>query len=147
MAGSRSAAFLPGQFHLLARAFERASLMLSEAEVLPSVEACLADKVLAVVAAGECDPARVSAAALASMRDCLRDCTGCHIVGLSSSIAAGVAARSSGAGNDVGRHWRVARIASSARRYVALPLRGAILGRLVGNSCRRTCAVGQITGS
>jgi hypothetical protein len=102
MAGLRSAAFLPGQFHLLARAFERATATLSEAEAVPSIKACLADKVLAVVAAGECDPARVSAVALATMRDCRRDCTGCQIVGLPSSIAAGVQATSSRAGSDAG---------------------------------------------
>jgi pyrimidine deaminase RibD-like protein len=78
MAGVRSANFLPGQFHLLARAFERATATLTDAESTPSVKACLADKVLAVVAAGHCEPARVSEAALAAMRDCLLDCTGCQ---------------------------------------------------------------------
>jgi hypothetical protein len=102
MAGLRSAAFLPGQFHLLARAFERAAASLSDAEAVPSIKACLADKVLAVVAAGECDPVRVSAAALVTMRVCRRDCTGCQIVGLPSSIAAGVTAPPSRAGSDAG---------------------------------------------
>ncbi|NVN88116.1 MAG: hypothetical protein HXX15_18710 [Rhodopseudomonas sp.] len=100
MAGLRPATFLPGQFHLLARAFEEATAALSKAESIPSIEACLADKVLAAVAAGECNPVTVSVAALAAMRDCLRDCTGCQIGDLPSSFVAGVTASPSCAGGD-----------------------------------------------
>jgi hypothetical protein len=69
---------LPGQFHLLSRAFEQATRGLSDAENIPSIKACLADKVLAVVASGESDPGRLSKAALSTMRACLLDCTGCR---------------------------------------------------------------------
>jgi hypothetical protein len=97
MAGLRSATYLPGQFHLLARAFERATDALSDPESVPSIKACLADKLLAAVASGACDPAAASAAALAAMRACLRDCTGCQVAGLPSPIAPGVASsRASG---------------------------------------------------
>jgi hypothetical protein len=61
--------FLPGQFHLLSRAFEQATKGLSKAENIPAIKACLADKVLAVVASGEGDPIKLNQAALATMRE------------------------------------------------------------------------------
>jgi hypothetical protein len=73
----RPATYLPGQFHLLARAFEQATAALSQREASPSIKACLADKILAAVAAGEIDPDRVSVVALEALRHCLRGCQGC----------------------------------------------------------------------
>jgi hypothetical protein len=68
---------LPGQFHLLSHAFHHATRRLSKAESTPAIKACLADKFLTVLASGESDPVRLSQAALATMRGCLRNCTGC----------------------------------------------------------------------
>ncbi|MBB1092017.1 hypothetical protein [Rhodopseudomonas pseudopalustris] len=77
MAGLRSA-ILPGQFHLLSRAFEHAIKGLSNAEGIPAIKACLADKVLVLVASGESDHVRLGDVALVTMRECLRDCIGCR---------------------------------------------------------------------
>jgi len=69
--------FLPGQFDLLQTALLHGTRALSKAERIPSIQACLADKVLALAASGEGDPVRLSEAALAAMRACLAGCKGC----------------------------------------------------------------------
>ena len=70
--------FLPGQFDLLQSALIHATKALSKTERLPAIQACLADKILALAASGEGDPVRLSKAALAAMRACLAECRGCR---------------------------------------------------------------------
>jgi hypothetical protein len=66
------------QFIIMSRAFEHATKGLSKAENTPAIKACLAVKVLAIVASGESDAVRLSKAALATMRQCLLACEGCQ---------------------------------------------------------------------
>ena len=86
MIGVTLRTFLPGEFIQIKSALEHAVRVLPKAERIPSVKACLADRILTLSTSGETDPIRLSKIAVADVRERCVGCKGCE--GMSASIEA-----------------------------------------------------------